>query len=113
MDARNLYSGNGNIIYIIDANMDMVTIHRIDTMNGKYLLSRVFRGDKTKKIRDYVLDVVDSIVKDRPYQIIFDSYGVGKGISDYFFGVSMHDYFTFKVRNNGVIDYYTKGDVIE
>lgn len=84
------------MIYIVEierknghTNVCHCTIRRIDTVKGEFLMPRSFEGDENWRFKDYAKKVRHYLEMDKPKQIIFETFGISRGLCDEFMNLKL------------------------
>lgn len=94
-----------SILYVVDSDRYETIVHRIDTDLGRYLMPFKMKG----AFYEQTDALIKRMFEDNPYQVVFDEFGVGRGLADYFRYRANNEIYAFSVDMNGNVRYGIRG----
>lgn len=89
------------MIYLVDVERDLTTVHRLDTKNGVYMRPIFLRSE----FQNQITDLVKCMIKDRCEQVIFNKYGYGDLFSERFKERAGNTSSPIAINEQSVIEY--------
>lgn len=87
-------------IFLIEVNRDETYINKVLVDEGKYKAFRKISGNFIQQAEQIIL----LSLKERPYKIIVEDVGIGKGLLDSL--INMMANYKLELLNNGTVLYY-------